>query len=276
MTPPESADPRFATHLRVRPRHCDAQGMLHAARFYEYFEEAFLRWLSRVGVPYAALRQTGIDLVVVESGCVHHHAARLDDELELTVAPAVASTKALRVTFDVRHDGTPIAEGHSTYVAVADGHATPLPRSLGEAAGRGAPQFVSRRDAVRLLERLHDAQQRFYAGGARAPLDAVLAPDVAWHVPGSSPIAGTYRGIDEVVAYMTARRELASRTFKMHPREVLVGEEHIACLVDGTVERDGRQERWSTIGLYRVHGPQVAEVHLLPFDQQQFDRIWSS
>ena len=75
---------------------------------------------------------------------------------------------------------------------------------------------------------------------------------------------------------MTARRELASRTFKIHPREVLVGEEHVACLVDGTVERDGRPERWSTIGLYRIHGPRVADVHLLPFDQQQFDQIWSS
>jgi acyl-CoA thioesterase FadM len=30
----------FSTPMTVRPRHCDAQGMLHAARFYEYFEEA--------------------------------------------------------------------------------------------------------------------------------------------------------------------------------------------------------------------------------------------
>ena len=31
----EHADAPFRTQLPVRPRHCDAQGMLHAARFYE-------------------------------------------------------------------------------------------------------------------------------------------------------------------------------------------------------------------------------------------------
>jgi acyl-CoA thioesterase FadM len=250
--------------------------MLHAARFYEYFEEAFLRWLASNSLSYAALRQTGIDLVIVESGCVHHHPARIDDDLELAVMPAAASSKALSVTFDVRHEGTVIAEGHSTYLAVSDGNATQLPRTLLEATADARQGPLTRHDAVNLLQRLHDAQQRFYAGGPREPLDAVLASDVVWHVPGSSSIAGNYEGVDEVVRYMTARRDLAASTFTMHPREVLVGEEHVACLTEGTVDRGGRRERWSTIGLYRVRGGQVSEVHLLPFDQQQFDRIWSS
>jgi acyl-CoA thioesterase FadM len=110
--------------------------MLHAARFYEYFEEAFLRWLSRISLPYAALRQTGIDLVIVESGCVHHQPAGLDDDLELAVVPTAASARAMHVTFDVRHQGTLIAEGHSTYLAVSDGHATELPRTLLAATAR--------------------------------------------------------------------------------------------------------------------------------------------
>jgi acyl-CoA thioesterase FadM len=249
--------------------------MLHAARFYEYFEEAFLRWLSSISLSYATLRQTGIDLVIVESGCVHHHPAGLDDDLELAVVPAAASGKALRVRFDVRRQGTLIAEGRSTYLAVSDGHAIELPRTLLDATADWPEAPLARRDAVNLLQRLHEAQQRFYAGGPREPLDAVLAADVVWHVPGSSPIAGTHKGIDEVVGYMSARRELAASTFKMHPREVLVGEEHVACLTDGTVERGRRHERWSTIGLYRVRAGQISEVHLLPFDQRQFDRIWS-
>ena len=272
----EHADAPFRTQLPVRPRHCDAQGMLHAARFYKYFEEAFLRWLSSLSLPYAALRESRVDLVIVESGCVHHHPAGLDDDLELTVVPTVASTKALHVSFDVRRQGTLVAEGRSTYLTVSDGHATVLPHQLREATADTRPGLLSRRDAVDLLRRLHEAQQRFYAGGPREPLDAVLASDVVWYVPGSSPIAGTYEGIDEVVRYMTARRELAASTFEMHPGEVLIGDDVVGCLTDGTVEGGGRHEQWSTMGLYRIRGAQITETRLLPFDQQQFDRIWSA
>ena len=127
----------FSTRMTVRPRHCDAQGMLHAARFYEYFEEAFLRWLADHSVSYGSLRQDGIDLVIVESGCVHLHPARLEEELELMVIPAARSSKAIHVMFEVRHRGSPIAVGHATYVAVADGHATQMPIGLRDAVALG-------------------------------------------------------------------------------------------------------------------------------------------
>jgi len=34
--------------VRIPPRHCDAQGMMPAARPHDYFEDAFLAWLDRV------------------------------------------------------------------------------------------------------------------------------------------------------------------------------------------------------------------------------------
>jgi len=33
--------------VRIPPRHCDAQGMMPAARPHDYFEDAFLAWLDR-------------------------------------------------------------------------------------------------------------------------------------------------------------------------------------------------------------------------------------
>ena len=120
----------FSTRLPVRPRHCDAQGMLHAARYYEYFEEAFLRWLTTVSLPYAALRASGVDLVIVESRCVHHEPARLDDELEVRVHASRRSDEVLGVRFDVERGGALLAEGSCTYVAVAHGRSTALPAPL--------------------------------------------------------------------------------------------------------------------------------------------------
>jgi hypothetical protein len=36
----------------------------------------------------------------------------------------------------------------------------------------------------------------------------------------------------------------------------------------------GREERWSTVGLYRLAGDRVAGCWLLPLDGVAFDRIW--
>lgn len=127
-----------------------------------------------------------------------------------------------------------------------------------------------------VLDRLHEAQEAFYAGGDRLPLSGLLTDDVVWHVPGNNSIAGTYRGIDDVVGYFTARRELAARTFRLHPGDVLVGDGAlVAALTEGTALIGGEEHRWSTIGLYRFRDGLISECRLVPFDLAEFDRIWS-
>jgi len=68
---------------------------------------------------------------------------------------------------------------------------------------------------ARLLREFPDAQNRFYGGGDQAQVRAMLAEDVAWHVPGHRAIAGEYRGRDEVLRYFVGRRELAHATFRI-------------------------------------------------------------
>jgi hypothetical protein len=52
---------------------------------------------------------------------------------------------------------------------------------------------------MRLLKAFYQAQAAFYTGGDdTASLRGVLADDIAWHVPGRSPIAGHYHGHQEV------------------------------------------------------------------------------
>jgi ketosteroid isomerase-like protein len=136
---------------------------------------------------------------------------------------------------------------------------------------------VDRAAALALLERLHAAQGAFYAGGEEAPLREVLAADVEWHVPGENPIAGDYAGIEAALDYMRRRRDLAGRTFRMHPGEVLTGDgEHVAALTDGTATIGGEERRWSTVGLYRISGERIAACWLLPLDPLAFDDIWSA
>jgi ketosteroid isomerase-like protein len=135
---------------------------------------------------------------------------------------------------------------------------------------------MDRSEAVRLLCRLHAAQGAFYAGGEEAPVRALLTNDVHWHVPGRNAIAGDYHGTDAVLAYFRHRRDLADRTFRMHPGDVLAGEgDRIAALTDGTAKIDGAERRWSTVGLYEIRDGRVAACWLLPLDPHSFDEIWA-
>ena len=135
---------------------------------------------------------------------------------------------------------------------------------------------MDRAEAVQLLGRLHAAQGTCYAGGDEAPVRALLTDDVHWHVPGRNAIAGDYHGVDAVLAYFRGRRDLAGRTFRMHPGDVLVGDgARIAALTDGTAMIGGVERRWSNVGLYAICGVRVAACWLLPLDADSFDQIWA-
>lgn len=137
---------------------------------------------------------------------------------------------------------------------------------------------MDRARAIELVDRLHDAQNEYYGGGGGAPLRQILAPDIVWTVPGASPIAGTYRGRDEVFAYFRQRRNIADGTFRMHRRDILVGDtQRLAALTDGTATIAGQDHRWSTVGLYQINDDdQITACWLLALDQAAFDAIWSN
>jgi acyl-CoA thioesterase FadM/ketosteroid isomerase-like protein len=265
------------TQVRVPPRHCDAQGMMHASRPHEYFEDAFLAWLDGACGGYAALRAAGYDFVIADSRCSYLEPARLDDVLTIEVRPVSAGTTSFTVAFDMERDGAAIIVGTVTYIAARDGRPAELPPAVRAALGGVPPggRGIDRIMAADLLGRLHRAQGAFYAGGDDAPLRAVLDPAVSWHVPGRNAIAGDYHGVDAVLGYMTARRGLAGGTFRLHPGEILVGsQDHVASLTDGSAVIGGTERRWSTVGLYRIRAGRIAECRLLPTDAQAFDEIW--
>lgn len=115
-----------------------------------------------------------------------------------------------------------------------------------------------------------------YAGGDVEAVAELLADDVVWHVPGSSPIAGDHRGREAVVAYFERRRALADHTFVMRPKGVLEDGDAVVQLVDGEAVIGGERRTWSTAGVYRLADGLIAEVWLVPLDLPAFDAIWSS
>jgi TetR/AcrR family tetracycline transcriptional repressor len=127
---PAAAGPTSTTRLRVRPRHCDAQGMVHATRYYEFVEDAVVDWLDEHAGGYRGLRDLGVDLVIVRSGCEYRGPARLDDDLVVECAPDGAGRTSLTLGCTVRRDAEALAVGRVTYVCVRDGTAVPVPDEL--------------------------------------------------------------------------------------------------------------------------------------------------
>jgi ketosteroid isomerase-like protein len=141
---------------------------------------------------------------------------------------------------------------------------------VGGAGGDQAPPNV------RLLQVFYQAQAAFYAGGDdTAVLRGLLADDIAWHVPGRSPIAGHYHGHQEVLGYFAARRARAKATFRVQPRAILADDQWAVQLADGQLERDGRLRTWQTVGVFRIADARIVECWLVPFDQYLFDELWS-
>ena len=121
--------------VTVRPRHCDAQGMVYAGRYQEFFEDAFLDWLDEHAGGYPALRGGGADLVIVASSCRHRRPARLGERIVIGVRPERAGRTSLTMAFTVEGPAGEVATGVITYASVGAGGGTvPLPRALAAAA----------------------------------------------------------------------------------------------------------------------------------------------
>jgi acyl-CoA thioesterase FadM/ketosteroid isomerase-like protein len=131
-------------------------------------------------------------------------------------------------------------------------------------------------EAKAVVDEFLARQREMYAGGSLAPVEELLAEGVLWHVPGTSPIAGDYRGRDAVIGYFRARRELAGGTIKVTKSGSVSHEEALVQLADGEAALGGRDVVWRTAGVYRVAGDRIAEAWLVPLDQEQFDRAWTA
>jgi ketosteroid isomerase-like protein len=127
-----------------------------------------------------------------------------------------------------------------------------------------------------LVVELHRRQGEMYAGGPVEPVIELLAEDIVWHVPGSSPVAGSHRGVRQVVEYFEKRRRLADATMRMRPGKAIYEGDAVAQFVEGTAMLGGENVTWQTIGIYRIDRGLIREVWLVPLDADQFDRIWSS
>ena len=109
----------FSTRVRVRFADTDAQGIAHNAAYPVWFEVARVEYLRAYAGGYQALRDHGIEALVLESFCRYLVPAVFDDELDVNARCLDLRGARFRYEYAiVRADGTVIAEGWTAHACV--------------------------------------------------------------------------------------------------------------------------------------------------------------
>src|SRR6202521_4925284 len=80
-----------------------------------------------------------------------------------------------------------------------------------------------------------------FGKGDMATVGELMADDVVWHVGGSSPLSGDYKGKDAVFGFFGKLMQLTDGTFKLEVHDILANDDHSVTLVRTTAERNGKK-----------------------------------
>lgn len=123
--------PDHEIEFRVRYYETDAQGYVHHANYFKYFELARVEQLLALGHDYAELERDGIFLVVHRIACRYHKPCKFGDTLRLQIR--TVRTRAARIDHEYRlfRGDELLAEGESTLACIdRDGRVQRLPEFL--------------------------------------------------------------------------------------------------------------------------------------------------
>jgi uncharacterized protein len=104
-------------------------------------------------------------------------------------------------------------------------------------------------------------------------LRTLVADDVIWHVPGSHPLAGDIRGIDDLVRWLGAVTALG---FWLIEHDVLGNEEHVVALSEMGARRPGVDIRTRVTSVFHYGAGRQLERWFYPEDAAAWDAIFDA
>ena len=108
----------------VRARFCDTDlmGIVHHAKYLEYFEAGRVEYMRRRGVEYLDWTKRGIHLPVVEVAIRYRKSVRFDERLAVETTLIELGRATVKFVYRVRRDasGDLVAEGSSMLACVDD------------------------------------------------------------------------------------------------------------------------------------------------------------
>lgn len=117
--------------------------------------------------------------------------------------------------------------------------------------------------------------QRYYQAYGRGDLATVreiFAPDITWTIPGHHPLAGTKRGVDEVLAFFD---QLAKAQFRAEVLFLGGNDNYVVDVHHGwsnLEQGENIDELWAL--LFRIENGRIAEAINFPGDQHVADAFF--
>jgi ketosteroid isomerase-like protein len=114
-----------------------------------------------------------------------------------------------------------------------------------------------------------------YVGGDMDTINELFADDVVWHVAGRSPIAGDYRGKQEVFGFFSRLQEMSQGTSTLEVHDLLASDDHGVAIVLESATRNGRTFQGQATHVLHLRDGKVTEFWDAHTDQNASDEFWS-
>lgn len=108
----------FSVPIRVRFADTDAQGVAHNSAYLVWFEVARVEYLRAFAGGYQALRDRGVEALVLESFCRYRVPAVFDDELVVHTRCVGLRGARFRYEYVILRGDEVIADGHTEHACV--------------------------------------------------------------------------------------------------------------------------------------------------------------
>jgi uncharacterized protein len=122
-----------------------------------------------------------------------------------------------------------------------------------------------------LLRRGYEA----FGTGDLATVMSIFDEDIVWHSPGHGPLAGEFKGHQQVTEFFGRIFDLSGGTFRNEIHDILANDEHAVVLVRTTAQRDGKSFDAQGCHVWHLSNGKATEFWNLTVDPYAADEFWS-
>ena len=124
-------------------------------------------------------------------------------------------------------------------------------------------------------DRVRAASAAFGRGDMGTLRDQFFAENIIWHVAGTGPLAGNYRGVAQVMELLSRISGLSGGTVRPELHDVLVSSDHTVVLAALRAERAGKQLQLDLIHVIHAENGKATEVWTHSSDPAAAAEFWS-
>lgn len=114
------------TRLRVRYSETDRMGIVYHGHYIAWFEIGRTEYCRAAGVPYRALEDSGLLILVTAVECKYRRSARYDDEVRVATSLSELASRGLAFAYEVFDSGARLLARGATRHVFADSAGKPV------------------------------------------------------------------------------------------------------------------------------------------------------